>query len=376
MENNRRGFLAKFSMAVLAMIGLPSHGRSKSKNSPDENPDADPILAIKPMGFAWDTLDPFLFCVHHEDKFPMGNDEMGPAVSLKGRSLGDDFIIKDGWRMYHGKKVPGFPGHPHRGFETITVVRDGLVDHADSLGASGRYGEGDVQWMTAGKGVQHSEMFPLVKKDEENPMELFQIWLNLPKKNKMVEPHFKMLWGSKIPKLQHTDAAGKSTEVEVIAGKLQGHVAPAPPPNSWAADPSNEVAIFNLKLAPGASFTLPKASTGINRALYFYLGNQISMAGKPIEKYHSVVVNAAVDLNLVNGDSEARILVLQGRPIGENVIQYGPFVMNTKEEIQQAFEDYHATKFGGWPWSRYDQVHDRSEGRFARHADGTLELGA
>ncbi|MFN0214782.1 MAG: pirin family protein, partial [Saprospiraceae bacterium] len=317
----------------------------------------------------------FLFCVHHEDKFPKGNDEMGPATSLKGRSLGDDFIIKDGWRMYHGKKVPGFPGHPHRGFETITVVRDGLVDHADSLGAAGRYGEGDVQWMTAGKGVQHSEMFPLLKKDEENPMELFQIWLNLPKRNKMVEPHFKMLWGSKIPKIKHVDGSGKITEIEVIAGKLLEHVAPAPPPDSWAADTNNEVAIFNLKLEPGARFRLPKASKGVNRSIYFYIGNQIVVAGKTIEKYHCAVVNAAVDLDIVNGDSEAKILVLQGRPIGETVIQYGPFVMNTKEEIQQAFEDYHATKFGGWPWSRYDQVHDRAEGRFARHADGTVELG-
>lgn len=374
-KDNRRGFLAKLSIAALAMVGLPKSGRSKSSEE-DQAPEADPILEVKPMGFAWDTLDPFLFCVHHEDKFPMGNDEMGPAVSLKGRSLGDDFIIKDGWRMYHGKKVPGFPGHPHRGFETITVVRDGLVDHADSLGAAGRYGEGDVQWMTAGKGVQHSEMFPLLKKEEENPMELFQIWLNLPKKNKMVEPHFKMLWGSKIPKLKQADLAGKTTEVEVIAGKLLEHIAPAPPPDSWAADPSNEVAIFNMKLDPGVSFTLPKASKGVNRVLYFYLGNQVSMAGKVIEKYHSVVVNAAVDLNIVNGDTEARILVLQGKPIGETVIQYGPFVMNSKEEIQQAFEDYHATQFGGWPWKRYDQVHDRTEGRFARHADGTLELGA
>ncbi|MDO8365415.1 MAG: pirin family protein [Saprospiraceae bacterium] len=376
-KDNRRGFLAKFSLGVMAMFGLPWNGRSKTNEDlKEQKNNADPILEVKPMGFAWDTLDPFLFCVHHEDKFPKGNEEMGPAVSLKGRSLGDDFIIKDGWRMYHGKKVPGFPGHPHRGFETITVVRDGLVDHADSLGASGRYGEGDVQWMTAGKGVQHSEMFPLLKKDEENPMELFQIWLNLPKKNKMVEPHFKMLWGSKIPKLNHTDPGGKTTEVEVIAGKLQEHVAPAPPPDSWAADLNNEVAIFNLKLAPGATFTLPKANKGIHRSLYFYLGDQISLAGKVIEKYHAVVVNAAADLNIVNGDSEARILVLQGRPIGETVIQYGPFVMNTKEEIQQAFDDYHATKFGGWPWSRYDQVHDRTEGRFARHADGTVELGA
>jgi redox-sensitive bicupin YhaK (pirin superfamily) len=377
IKDDRRSFLTKFSLGVLSMLGLSWTGSSDTnEDAGNPPPDPHPVLDVKPMGFSWETQDPFLFCVHHEDKFPKGNDELGPAVSLQGRHIGDDFIIKDGWRMYHGKKVPGFPGHPHRGFETITVVRDGIVDHADSLGASGRYGEGDVQWMTAGGGVQHSEMFPLLKKDAENPMELFQIWLNLPKKNKMVKPHFKMLWGSKIPKPRHSDTGGKTTEVEVIAGKLLGQIAPAPPPDSWAADAANEVAIFNLKLEPGATFILPKASKGINRSLYFYAGSQIALAGKAIEKYHSVVVNAAVDLEIVNGDAEARILVLQGKPIGEMVIQYGPFVMNTKEEIQQAFDDYHATKFGGWPWSRYDQVHARTEGRFARHADGTFEEGA
>ncbi|MEZ4940079.1 MAG: pirin family protein [Saprospiraceae bacterium] len=370
---NRRHFLTKFSLGLLSLFSFPWRGKSASIQP---EPSADPVLSLKPMGFSWETLDPFLFCVHHEDKFPQGNDELGPAVSLKGRHLGDDFIIKDGWRMYHGKKVPGFPGHPHRGFETITVVRQGIVDHADSMGASGRYGEGDVQWMTAGGGVQHSEMFPLLRKDEENPMELFQIWLNLPKKNKMVKPHFKMLWGSTIPKPVHSDGNGKHTEVEVIAGTLLGHTAPAPPPDSWAADPANEVAIFNLKLEPGAAFTLPKASAGINRSLYFYMGSQITLAEKAVEKYHSAVVNAGVDMDIRNtGAEEARILVLQGKPIGELVIQYGPFVMNTKEEIQQAFDDYHATKFGGWPWKRYDQVHDRNLGRFARHADGTLEEG-
>lgn len=378
IKDNRRGFLAKFSLGVLSALGLASwSGKFKTADDESDAPDPHPVQEVKPMGFSWETRDPFLFCVHHEDKFPKGNDDLGPAVSLTGRQLGDDFIIKDGFRMYHGKKVPGFPGHPHRGFETVTVVREGIVDHADSMGASGRYGEGDVQWMTAGGGVQHSEMFPLLKKDEENPMELFQIWLNLPKKNKMVPPHFKMLWGSKIPKPRHTDAGGKTTEAEVMAGSLLGQTAPTPPPDSWAADPANEVAIYNLKMEAGASFVLPKASKGINRSLYFYKGAQIALAGKAIDRYHSVVVNAAVDLGIANtGADEARILVLQGRPIGEQVIQYGPFVMNTKEEIQQAFNDYHATKFGGWPWSRYDQVHDRAEGRFARHADGTFEQGA
>ena len=140
------------------------------------------IKSIFPLGFPWQTQDPFLFCVYHLDHFPKGNEQMGPDASLSGRNLGNDFTLKDGWRMYHGRTVPGFPAHPHRGFETITIVNKGFCDHSDSLGAAGRFGLGDTQWMTAGRGVQHSEMFPLLNKDKENPLELFQIWLNLPKK--------------------------------------------------------------------------------------------------------------------------------------------------------------------------------------------------
>ena len=190
---NRRHFFSKWAIGLTSLITLPAIGiikAMKDMNEPNPNENKkNPIKNIKPLGFQWDTQDPFLFCVHHEDKFPKGNDVMGPATPIDDRPLGDDFIIKDGWRMYHGRTVPGFPEHPHRGFETITVVREGIVDHADSLGAAGRYGHGDVQWMTAGKGVQHSEMFPLIHKDKENHMELFQIWLNLPKKNKMVDAH-------------------------------------------------------------------------------------------------------------------------------------------------------------------------------------------
>ena len=367
----RRNFLSRLGLGFAA-LGLPSIAFNQSKQTKN-TPPMNPIKSIKALGFQWETADPFLFCVHHEDFFPKGNDQMGPTTSMEGRHMGSDFIIKDGFRMYHGQTVPGFPGHPHRGFETITVVRKGLVDHADSMGSAGRYGDGDVQCMTAGKGVQHSEMFPLIHEDKENPMELFQIWLNLPKKNKMVEPHFKMLWSDTTPTLTHTDANNKSTLVEIIAGSIGTTKASTPPPNSWAADSANEVAVWNIKIEAGGSWEIPQASEGINRTLYFYEGDTLQVGETLVQRYNAVEVDATVALTLSAGNLEASILVLQGRPINEPVIQYGPFVMNTKDEIQQAFNDYHETQFGGWPWKRLDQVHDREKGRFALHADGTIE---
>lgn len=332
----------------------------------------NPILETKPLGFNWDTYDPFLFCAHHEDDYPRGNGFCGPKDNLDGRDLGDDFIIKDGYRMYHGKKVPGFPGHPHRGFETVTIVRKGIVDHADSLGAAGRYGNGDTQWMTAGGGVQHSEMFPLIHQDKKNPLELFQVWLNLPRKNKMVDPYFKMLWSDSIPRYRQKDKEGDESHIEVIAGKLGSKTAPAPPPDSWAADPNNEVGIWNINLEPMAEMSLPPASPGVNRTLYYYEGSDLKIAGRTVSSYHLVRVQADQTISLSNGKSPAKVLVLQGKPINEPVMQYGPFVMNTKDEIKQAFEDYHRTKFGGWPWQRRDMIHG-DKGRFALHADGRME---
>ena len=378
MENQlpRRNFLLRSIGVVTTALAYPiiSFADSIKNSGKSINNTMNPIKAVKPLGFQWETSDPFLFCVHHEDAFPKGNENMGPDASyFQGRHMGDDFIIKDGFRMYHGKTVPGFPGHPHRGFETITVVRKGIVDHADSMGAAGRYGDGDVQWMTAGKGVQHSEMFPLIHADKDNTMELFQIWLNLPKKNKMVEPHFKMLWRESIPNHKHTDGNGKQTVVEVIAGKLKDSIAPVPPPDSWAADPKNEVAVWNIKMDSGAKFIIPKASDGVNRTLYFYEGTTLDVSGTKVNQYHAIELHANIDIELTAAEASS-ILLLQGKPINEPVMQYGPFVMNTKQEINQAFEDYHKTQFGGWPWSRYDQVHARDKSRFAKHADGTMEI--
>jgi quercetin 2,3-dioxygenase len=333
----------------------------------------DAILSIKPMGFMLPVADPFLFCAHHLDNYPAGNEQMGPATSLEGRNLGQDFTLKDGWRMYHGETVPGFPGHPHRGFETVTIVLKGLVDHADSHGQAGRYGNGDVQWMTAGSGLQHSEMFPLLNKDSVNTCELFQVWINLPRVKKFARPHFKMLWSEDIPRIISTDSNGKKTEIDVIAGRFGDIEALAPAPDSWAADPRNELAIWIIRMEAGSLVTIPATHKNINRNLYFYLGDIININGSLVKPDSAIEVKPDKDLNLKNGDQEGFLLLLQGNPINEPVEQYGPFVMNTRKEIQDAFEEYRRTEFGGWPWPRYDQVHPRDKGRFATHLDGTNE---
>ena len=333
-----------------------------------------PVKNVLPLDFSWKTQDPFLFCVHHADNYPKGNEEMGPAASLDGRNLGQDFKLKDGWRMYHGYKVPGFPQHPHRGFETVTIAQKGLVDHSDSMGAAGRFGNGDVQWMTAGKGVLHAEMFPLLDQEKGNPLVLFQIWLNLPRKHKFVEPHFAMLWSEAIPKYIHTDNLGNKTVIDVIAGSIQGVRAQDPPPNSWAADPDNQVAIWTVQMDAEAEWEIPTAGKDIIRSLYFYQGNEISIGEETISINHVAELNTEEKTVVKNSDQEARLLLLQGRPIGEPVVQYGPFVMNTEQEIQEALIDYRQTQFGGWPWPEDDHVHARSSGRFAKHANGREEL--
>jgi len=331
------------------------------------------ILNKTPLGFNWSTRDPFIYCVHHKDHYPQGNAQLGPNASLAGRYLGNDFTLKDGWRMYHGETVPGFPAHPHRGFETITIVLNGFVDHSDSLGAAGRYGNGDVQWMTAGKGIQHSEMFPLLNQNETNLTELFQIWLNLPKSKKFSNPFYKMFWAEDIPKYFEKGKEGNDVEILVIAGKIGKVEAISPPPDSWAFDKSNDVNIWLIKLNPFAQFNIPASTVGLNRFLYFYIGDEITIDEEKIESYHSVELISNKEIGITNGASVSNLLFLQAKPIQEPVVQHGPFVMNTQEEIQQTFDDYRATQFGGWPWQRYDNVHGSEKKRFARYDDGTME---
>lgn len=335
-----------------------------------------PVLGVTRLGFVWHTLDPFLFCVHHDDAYPAGNDQLGPAASLAGRDIGQDFEGKDGWRMYHGHVVPGFPAHPHRGFETVTVVRRGLIDHSDSMGAKARYGGGDVQWLTTGRGIVHAEMFPLLHRAAPNPVELFQIWLNLPKRDKMVDPYFTMLWADTIPTVDLVDGGGRAVSITTVAGALHGlggAPPPAPPPNSWAARAENDVAICTIRLAPGARWTLPATAASTNRMLYFFSGGTLALAGQALPVNVGARLRGDAAVELVNGDTPAELLLLQARPIGEPVAQHGPFVMNTQTEIQQAFADYQRTRFGGWPHAGSGPAHPRARGRFAQHADGRVE---
>jgi redox-sensitive bicupin YhaK (pirin superfamily) len=178
-----------------------------------------------------------------------------------------------------------------------------------------------------------------------------------------------MLWDKDIPRPQFPGVA-----VTVIAGALADAQPLAPPPHSWAASDDADVAIWSIAMDAGASWVVPPARDArSNRALHVFAGKGIKIGDRVVDGPSMIRVypNQPVPLEAVNGPVE--ILLLQGRPIGEPVAQYGPFVMNTRAELEQAFADYRRTLFGGWPWPENAPVHDRDAGRFAKHADGRVE---
>jgi len=320
------------------------------------------ILRISPISTPapMDAQDPFLFAVYHKDHYPAGNDKM----EAPRRGNGADFNANSEYRMYHGDTIPGFPQHPHRGFETVTCTIEGIIDHTDSLGCSGRYGDGDLQWMTAGKGIVHGEMFPLLKQGKlGNPTRFFQLWLNLPARSKMVEPNQLMHWGENIKKVTTPDGKVSAT---VWAGELNGTKALPAIRDSWAADPANDVNIWHITLKPAGTYKLPKSAPGSTRSLFFIEGSGLTIDGDVIPNSSLVVLKDELEVEIGNAETtkDVEVLVLQGKPIGEKVVQQGPFVMNSSEEINQAFSDYRQTKFGGWPWPEDAMVFERKKGRF------------
>lgn len=357
-------------MAIIGSILITKIGYTKQIINTMKN---KVILNISPLRLPWPTQDPFIFCSYHYDSYPGGNENLEPNATLAGRNIGQDFASKDGWNMYHGTSVPGFPAHPHSGFETISIVTKGMVDHSDSLGGSGRFGNGDVQWLTSGKGVQHAEMFPLLNKDK-NLFEIFQLWMNLPAKSKKVSPYYKMLWSEDIPAIDEEDNNKNKISINLVAGHYGDKVALNPAPDSWAADPNNHVQIWTIKMDANAEFVIDAISEDVTRSLYFYEGDTICADDEEIQVGHLMELNSKETFKMNNGKSDGSFLFLQGRPINEPLVQYGPFVANSKQEVQEAMDEYRANQFGGWPWPKNDQVHEINKGRFAIFPNGTQDI--
>lgn len=331
------------------------------------------IIESGRIAFQFKTQNPFVATMYHVDHYPAGDGKLGPAIKKPYNGDGD-FGEESAWHMYYGEKVPGFPAHPHRGFETVTAVVQGTVDHTDGLGATGRYRDGDVQWMTAGKGLQHAEMFPLLNAEQDNTLELFQIWLSLDSKHRMADPDYKMLWREDVPMVTAKDRKGLRTKITVIAGEVNGEAPPAPTEDSWAYDKEHRLSIQLLELEPGAAYAIPAGYNTMNRSLYFYGGDALTVDEKRFTQHSYMFVTAGEETALVNeGLTAAKVLLLQSEPIPEPIIAYGPFVMTTQEEIRQAFRDYEKTQFGGWPFSTLEMFHGHDQPRFAKYADGTAE---
>jgi redox-sensitive bicupin YhaK (pirin superfamily) len=273
-----------------------------------------------------------------------------------------------------GRRYLAFPGTPHRGFEIITFLTQGTIDHSDSVGATGRYGAGDVQWLTAGRGIEHAELYPLLDEQGPNTIELFQIWLNVPASEKMVEPYYTMLWRENVPRTVLKDDGGRSTEVAVVAGRLGDLQPPPAPPDSWASHDEADVAIWQFLAEASATWTLPPtASPKTVRTLYVYEGS-VELGGEAFVGPIGLVLQSDRPIRVTAGESGAAALILQGRPIGEPVVMGGAFVMNDQREIEEAQRDYRDGGFGRWVWGDDAPVHPRSTGRFATHPDGSSEF--
>ncbi len=266
----------------------------------------------------------------------------GAGVKLR-RSLGsqrglhvDPFLMLDEFYSDDPSDyIAGFPPHPHRGFETVTYMLDGHMRHEDHMGNRGDLGPGDVQWMTAARGIIHSEM----PQQSQGRLRGFQLWLNLPSSEKMKPAHYRDIPSSEIP----TVTLARGGEIRVIAGRLEiDGRALRGPINGADANISTDPLFVDVHLLAGAEFSLPIEAT-YNAFLYLYEGRaEIGPAGaaKPLTHRAAGVLSAGDQVRVRAGDAGARFLLLAAKPLREPVVQYGPFVMNTREEIEQALADY------------------------------------
>ncbi|NDY81747.1 pirin family protein [Orrella sp. NBD-18] len=242
----------------------------------------------------------------------------------------DPFLMLDAFRNEKPEDyIGGFPDHPHRGFETVTYMLAGRMRHHDSAGNQGLLTPGSVQWMTAGSGLIHSEL----PEQEHGLMEGFQLWLNLPGRNKMCKPSYRDIASDTIP--QYTNSDGVT--VRVIAGESHGV-------KGAVQRPDTEPLYLDVHLPAGTRFVQPIPASH-NAFTYTYRGSvNIGDVAVP-DRNMAILQNNGSDALLVEASQDARMLIISGQPLGEPIAQYGPFVMNTDEQIQQTLRDYRAGMF-------------------------------
>ncbi|MBN2388947.1 MAG: pirin family protein [Anaerolineales bacterium] len=244
----------------------------------------------------------------------------GPQVSNRF----DPFLLFDHFAFNDPVEGPivGFPMHPHRGIETVTYMLEGSVSHRDSLGNAGLIGPGDVQWMTAGGGILHEE---LPRRGPTGSIYGFQLWVNLPAADKMTSPRYQEILADSIPVVERD-----GTRVRVVAGEVDGVRGPV---SGIAADPL----YLEVALAPGTCF-LQEVPAGHLAVAYVFEG-RAAIEGREVEAVRLAVFDDGDRIDIRTGDSSVRFMLMAGAPFGEPIAPYGPFVMNTRAEIQQALED-------------------------------------
>lgn len=329
-----------------------------------------PVIRRTVLNMHWDTEDPFTFASHHEDDYPHGNAQLAPPLDeIRGRDLGRDYEKRLGFRMYHGKVVPGFPAHAHWGYETVTLPETGYVDHFDSLGNQGRFGFGDVQWVCAPSRYTHDEMYPLVDQEGRNPNDITQIMVNLPLEMKGGPCAVNDVWRGDVPSV-----TGDGYEVRVLCGSFGGSpTMTSPSPVSWTHEPSHAVRILRISMEPGAEVVLDATSGRANRNLYNVSGDGYTVDGIGVPRESRVKAVADADLRIVNGDEPTVLWVLEGVPIGQRMESYGPVVLGSTDEVRAAMQDIRTDQFKDWDWDVIDKAQPVDAGRFIRYADGTEE---
>jgi redox-sensitive bicupin YhaK (pirin superfamily) len=243
----------------------------------------------------------------------------------------DPFLMLDAFGSDKpGDYIAGFPEHPHRGFETVTYMLTGRMRHRDSGGNEGLITNGGVQWMTAGRGVIHSEM----PEQEEGLMEGFQLWLNLPSKDKMSDPWYRDIPNEELPRF----ALENGAQVQVIAGETHGVT-------GAVVREATQPLYLDVQLPEGESLDLP-LPVGHNAFIYVYRG-EVVVEGKAVPQARMAILDNAADADgvRIKASRDSQFLVIGGKPLGEPIVQYGPFVMNTQEQLYEAVEDFRAGRF-------------------------------